>query len=165
VVVGLLLAQGSAGGPAAQTLEPLLGANSIRYEERPPYCSGPPILLHYHAPGVRDEVRAQLAAMRAGGMRALRLFIYHATDVRDNGSLVSSAGGRLAEPYRTNLADYLDDVRAAGFHELERHLQPVVRERSDRLHADSLRPWKARRELGVHRRHPAARESARAVDD
>jgi hypothetical protein len=124
VVAGLLLVPAGAAGPAAQPLEPLLGANFIRYEERPPYCSGPPILLHYHEPGVRDEVQTQLAAMRAGGMRALRLFIYHATDVRDNGSLVSSEGGRLAEPYRTNLADYLDDVRAAGFTSLNVTFNP-----------------------------------------
>ena len=124
MAAGLLLVPAGAAGPAAQPLEPLLGANFIRYEERPPYCSGPPILLHYHEPGVRDGVRAQLAAMRAAGMRALRLFIYHASDVRDNGSLVSSAGGRLAEPYRTNLADYLDDVRAAGFTSLNVTFNP-----------------------------------------
>lgn len=104
-------ARPSAGNPPA----PLLGADWIRYREDAPYCSGPPILLHYHEQGVREQLRAELSAMRAAGMRALRLFIYHATDVRDNSSLVSSAGGRLAEPYRTNLADFLDDVRAAGF--------------------------------------------------
>lgn len=93
---------------------PLLGANWIRYGEKRPQCYGPPILLHYHEPAVRMQLRAELAAMRAAGMRALRLFVYHTT-AGDGVWLVPSAGGRLPEPYRTNLTDFLDDVRAAGF--------------------------------------------------
>jgi hypothetical protein len=114
-LAGAVLGLVGAASPEPQPLQPLLGANFIRYEERPPYCGGPAILLDYHEPGVRDLVRSQLAAMRAAGMRALRLFIYHASNVRGNDSFLSSAGGRLAEPYRTNLTEYLDDVRAAGF--------------------------------------------------
>ena len=110
-----LIAGGGSYSAEKRTL-PLLGADWIRYDEQPPYCGGPPIIVHYHEPGIRTRLQAQLAAMRAAGMRALRLFVYHASDVRDQSNwLVSSAGGRLAEPYRTNLAEFLDDVRAAGF--------------------------------------------------
>ena len=67
----------------------------------------------YYSPGVREIVRQQLAAMRAAGMRAMRLIFYHASQPLDN--LVPSTGGRLAEPFRTNLVRYLQDLRAAGF--------------------------------------------------
>jgi hypothetical protein len=116
VVAGLLLVPAGAAGPDAPPPKPLLGANFIRYWERPPNCGGPSVLLKYQISSVRDIVRNQLAAMRAAGLSTLRLFIYHATNIRgDEYGLISSAGGRLAEPYRTNLAQFLDDVRAAGF--------------------------------------------------
>ena len=58
---------------------PLLGANFIRYDEMPPHCGGPSIVYYYDSPGVRGTVRQQLAAMRAAGMRAMRLIFYHAS--------------------------------------------------------------------------------------
>lgn len=105
---------GRGGDRATATSIPLLGADWIRFDETRPECHGQPILLHYHERGVRARLRAELGAMRAAGMRALRLFVYHTT-AGDGVWLVPSAGGRLPEPYRTNLIDFLDDVRAAGF--------------------------------------------------
>lgn len=102
-----------AGEAASRSLPPLLGANFIRYEAMPPRCGGPSIVYNYDRPGAREVVRRQLAAMRAAGMRAMRLIFYHASEAE--GDLIPSAGGRLAEPYRTNLVHYLQDVRAAGF--------------------------------------------------
>lgn len=110
VMLGLL---GAGASAATSRPPPLLGANFIRYEETPPYCGGPSIVANYGAPGVREVVRKQLAAMRAAGMRATRLFLYHASE--GEGDLIPSAGGRLMEPYRTNLVQYLQDLRAAGF--------------------------------------------------
>jgi hypothetical protein len=52
--------------------------------------------------------------MRAAGSRALRTVFVHSTE-GDPWSYLPSAGGRLPEPYRTNLVNYLRDVRAAGF--------------------------------------------------
>ena len=52
--------------------------------------------------------------MRAAGMRALRLVFYHSSE-GDQWTIMRSSGGRLAEPYRTNLVRYVRDVRAAGF--------------------------------------------------
>jgi len=111
----LLLVTLSAGAGSAATSRPppLLGANFIRYEETPPQCGGPTIVYYYDRPDVRETVRQQLAAMRAAGMRAMRLIFYHASQAAPN--LVPSTGGRLAEPYRTNLVHYLQDLRAAGF--------------------------------------------------
>lgn len=92
---------------------PLLGGDFIRYEETPPFCGGPSIVSSYGSPGVRGIVREELAAMRAAGMRATRLFLYHASD--GEGDIIPSKGGSLGEPYRTNLVHYLQDLRAAGF--------------------------------------------------
>ena len=103
---------------------PLLGANFIRYDEMPPHCGGPSIVYYYDSPGVRGTVRQQLAAMRAAGMRAMRLIFYHASQAAPN--LVPSTGGRLAEPYRTNLVHYLQDLRAAGFSSVTVAFNPWV---------------------------------------
>jgi len=113
LAVLLVVLGAGAGSATSGAPPPLLGADFIRYEETPPYCGGPSIVYNYGAPGVRDIVRQQLTAMRAAGMRATRLFLYHAS--QGEGDLIPSTGGRLSEPYRTNLVRYLQDLRAAGF--------------------------------------------------
>ena len=113
LVLLLVVLLAGAGAATIRSVPPLLGANFIRYEAMPPRCGGPSIVYNYDRPGVRETVRGQLAAMRAAGMRAMRLIFYHASE--GEGDLIPSAGGRLAEPYRTNLVDYLQDLRAAGF--------------------------------------------------
>lgn len=113
LAVLLVVLGAGAGAATSRSSPPLLGANFIRYEETPPYCGGPSIVYNYGAPGVREVVRQQLAAMHAAGMRATRLFLYHASQAE--GDLIPSTGGRLMEPYRANLVHYLQDLRAAGF--------------------------------------------------
>lgn len=113
LAVLLLVLCAVAGAATTRSLPPLLGANFIRYEETPPNCGGPSLVYNYNRLGVREAVRRQLAAMRAAGMRAMRLIFYHASQAGDN--LVPSTGGRLMEPYRANLVHYLQDLRAAGF--------------------------------------------------
>jgi hypothetical protein len=108
------LAVAAAGAAAGGGGGPLLGANYFHYEDVPPACSGVGIVHDYDHPGVRGIARQQLAAMRAAGMRALRLVFYHSSE-GDQWNLMRSSGGRLAEPYRTNLVRYVRDVRAAGF--------------------------------------------------
>jgi hypothetical protein len=80
--------------------------------------SGTPILTTYERLGVRHRVRLQLAAMHAAGLDSLRLMIWNSVQGDDSSGVVSSATGRLEEPYRTNLIEYLRDVRAAGFESL-----------------------------------------------
>ena len=114
VLAAVVLAAGGGSATPANPSAPLLGANYLHYRDTPPNCSGPGIVSRYDRPGIRALVRSQLAAMRAAGMRSLRLLVYHSS-VGDEWGLAGSAGGRLSEPYRTNLVQYLQDVRAAGF--------------------------------------------------
>jgi hypothetical protein len=79
---------------------------------------GTPILTTYNQAGVRHRVRLQLAAMHAAGLDSLRLLIWNSVHGDDQSGVVSSATGHLEEPYRTNLIEYLSDVRAAGFESL-----------------------------------------------
>jgi hypothetical protein len=109
----VLAASGSAATSGTRP-QPLLGVNYLHYHDTPPNCSGLGIVRQYDRPEIRRLVRLQLAAMRAAGMRSLRLLVYH-TSAGDEWGLAGSAGGRLSEPYRTNLVRYLQDVRAAGF--------------------------------------------------
>lgn len=111
----LALAAVVGGADARSTATgPLLGANFTHFGNTPPNCYGLGIIHHYDRPGVRKLVRTQLAAMRAAGLRTLRTLFYHSSE-GDEWSFMPSSGGRLAEPYRSNLIRYLIDVRAAGF--------------------------------------------------
>jgi len=104
----------------------LIGANYTHYVS--PSCSldlSYGIVTQYDWPGVRARVRAQLAAMRAAGIQSLRLLLWYMSDAAgQDWGVVSSAGGQLAEPYRSNLIHYLSDVRQAGFAQLTLSLGP-----------------------------------------
>lgn len=105
-----------AGDP---TDPPLIGAAYGHWRAIGCSVDGAGILATYGQAGVRPRVRLQLAAMRAAGIETLRLPLRHRTDATgEEGGSVSSAGGRLPEPYRTNLIRYLQDVRAARFERL-----------------------------------------------
>ena len=94
----------------------ILGANSIEYAGGdPPNCFGPSILFDYGVRDIRPRVRNQLAAMAAAGMKSLRVFLVFDYDTSENPFFVPARSGRLEEPFRTNLANYLSDIRAAGF--------------------------------------------------
>jgi hypothetical protein len=65
-------------------------------------------------------IRQQLAAMRAAGVDVLRTFVWNMHDAGgQTWGVISSAGGTLPVVARSNLISYLEDVRAAGFKELE----------------------------------------------
>jgi hypothetical protein len=111
----LALIPAASGGRVAS---PLIGANYTHYVN--PGCSlDYGIITHYDWPGVRRRVRAQLAAMRTAGIQSLRLLLWYMSDATgQNWGIVSSGGGRLAQPYRSNLIDYLSDVRQSGMEQL-----------------------------------------------
>jgi hypothetical protein len=119
-----LVAAASGGSTPASAKEsasvPLIGANYTHYVS--PSCSlelSYGIVTHYDLRGVRARVRAQLAAMRAAGIQSLRLLLWYMSDATGQSwGVVSSGGGHLAEPYRSNLIHYLGDVRRAGFVQL-----------------------------------------------
>jgi hypothetical protein len=74
------------------------------------------VVLHYDSPGVRRLVRSQLAAMHAAGLKTIRILLWHMTDITGHDwGVLPSAGGKLVEPYRSNLIRFAADVRTAGF--------------------------------------------------
>lgn len=117
---------GSSAAFRAEVQAPLIGANYSHYENKNCSLDDTGIVSRYHQPGVRRRVRAQLAAMRSAGIETLRLLLWHMTDVGSHRwGVVSSAGGRLSEPERSNLIRYLRDVHAAGFAQLTVSFGPM----------------------------------------
>jgi hypothetical protein len=118
VVLGLVLV---APATPARTdgVAPLIGANYSHYRNANCSLDDTGIVSQYGEPGVRQRVRAQLAAMRSAGIETLRLLLWHMTDVGPHRwGVVSSAGGRLPEPERSNLIRYLLDIRSARYSRL-----------------------------------------------
>jgi hypothetical protein len=118
-VFAFALPSAAARGADAGGGSPLIGADYTHY--RYPNCdlNDGGIIVDYNRPGVRTTVQRQLAAMRAAGLEALRLLLWHVTDASGlRWGIVSSDDGHLSEPYRSNLIHYLSDVRKAGFAQL-----------------------------------------------
>jgi hypothetical protein len=114
--IGVTVAGLAAGGSTADPAPVLVGAAYAHWAT--PACSpnGTGIVATYDQPGVRRRVRLQLAAMRAAGIASLRLLLWHMSDISgQDWGVIPSAGGRLVQPYRSNLINYLRDVRAADF--------------------------------------------------
>jgi hypothetical protein len=106
-----LVAPATAGDPSI-----LLGADSIEYAGgTPPDCFGPSLLYDYGQQRVRTLVQNQLAAMAASGFSSMRVFLVYDYSLSENPYFVPAQSGRLEEPFRTNLTNYLRDIRAAGF--------------------------------------------------
>ena len=111
--------RGFARNVAAGSSAPLLGVNVTEYTGgEPPRCWGASVLYDYGQPAVRALVRDQLAAMRAGGVESIRLFLTYDDTTAENPYFVPARSGRLEEPWRSNLINYLSDARAAGFVQL-----------------------------------------------
>jgi hypothetical protein len=120
VAIGIAL-PGSVGADASASgaAVPLVGAAYAHWATFGCSVNGTGIVATYDQPGVRNRVRLQLAAMRAAGLDSLRLLLWHVTDTSgQDWGVVPSAGGRLVEPYRSNLIYYLSDVRKAEFESL-----------------------------------------------
>jgi hypothetical protein len=125
LVVGLTFA-GSSTARQAEAPPPLIGANYSHFNNENCSLDDTGIVRHYDVPGVRPRVNAQLRAMRSAGIETLRLLLWHMTDVGSHRwGVVSSSGGRLSEPERSNLIRYLRDVRSAGFAQLTVSFGPM----------------------------------------
>lgn len=73
------------------------------------------IVATYDQPGVRALVQSQLAAQHTSGFTTLRTLVWNMHDATgQRWGVISSANG-LVEPYRTNLAQFAADIRAAGY--------------------------------------------------
>jgi len=107
------LARSARVGVAGQV--PLIGADLVNTDPLPPHCWNGSIVPDYGKPGVRARMQDDLAAMRAAGLQTFRIFLYHEHGDPVNTNVMSSSGGRLSEPFRTNLINLLTDIRKAGF--------------------------------------------------
>jgi hypothetical protein len=107
---------------------PLIGANYTHYEFRNCTFDDTNILLSYHLPGVAERVHAQLLQMRRAGIATIRTVIWHTTDAgRHTWGVVSSGGGKLHEPNRTNLIRFLTEIRKFGFARFTAVFEPKYR--------------------------------------
>jgi hypothetical protein len=94
---------------------PLIGADLGPTDPVVPHCWNDSIVPEYGRPGVRTEMQDDFAAMRAAGLQTFRIFLYHEHGDPVNTNVMSSSGGHISEPFRTNLINLLTDIRAAGF--------------------------------------------------
>jgi hypothetical protein len=128
LVIGLavITCAGAAGATRTAVAPPLIGANYSHHTTLSCSLDDTAIIGHYQERGARRRVQGQLGAMRAAGVETLRLLLWHMTDANGHRwGVVSSSGGRLSEPVRSNLIRYLRDVRAAGFERLTLSFAPM----------------------------------------
>lgn len=79
------------------------------------------ILPNYTKPGVRTQVQQQLAVMINRGMRRLSIGIHFAdgnTPQTRAGTVIDASDGAKVSQVQANLAQFLGDIEAAGFHEV-----------------------------------------------
>jgi hypothetical protein len=95
---------------------PLIGANYTHYDFKGCGSSDTGILTNYQIGAIRSKVHRELFSMRKNGVATLRMIIWHMTNPSHQlWGPVPSAGGRLGEPYRSNLINYLREVKRFGF--------------------------------------------------
>lgn len=82
------------------------------------------IVKNYDLSGVRSTVQSQLGMMAAGGQRRLRVALYF-SDVASTGTVVQTPNGVFPAQYLTNLQNYLADIKAAGYQEVEVGMFPL----------------------------------------
>jgi hypothetical protein len=105
---------------------PLIGADLGPTDPVVPHCWNDSIVPEYGRPGVRTEMQDDFAAMRAAGLQTFRIFLYHEHGDPVNTNVMSSSGGHISEPFRTNLINLLTDIRAAGFLQVTLAFNPGV---------------------------------------
>jgi hypothetical protein len=96
-------------------------------------CSWVPygIIKNYHSltpeatSTVRAVVQSQLAQMFSSGQRRLRIGLYFSRDPFENDGTTVMIQGSLPAQIKANLANYLADIRSAGFSEIIIGLFPL----------------------------------------
>jgi hypothetical protein len=74
------------------------------------------IVLHYDRPGMRRLVRSELVAMHVAGIQTVRILLWNMSDITgQDWGVIPSSGGKIPEPYRSNLIRFASDVHSAGF--------------------------------------------------
>jgi hypothetical protein len=64
--------------------------------------------------------------MHAAGLSTLRLGLWNADDLSLGASLIPTRSGGLVEPYKSNLREFVTDIRAAGFASLTISFSPYA---------------------------------------
>jgi hypothetical protein len=105
-------------------MSPLVGTDYVSQ------LMGSGILARYDLPGVRETVKQQLAQMKQDGVEAIRInlpiwntvadpefqtTLFGNTTPRSGWGWIPADDQKILEPYRTNVANYAADVKAAGF--------------------------------------------------
>ncbi len=98
------------------------------------------IIAKYDQSGVRNTVQSQLATMYSNGVRSIRFIIWHMTDATgQTWGVIPSAGGAITEPYKTNLINYLTDIKNAGFARVTVSFGPEWTNAPDQTNYDSTK--------------------------
>ena len=103
--------------PATLSSQPYVGVNFTHYGNQ---LEGYSIIQNYHDASVCLQVQSHLTAMRSNGAQTVRILIWHydAATAQDWGVIphrLSSGNIGIPEPYRSNLINYLQDIKSAGF--------------------------------------------------
>jgi len=124
--LGFLAALISCGGGGSAPTQPtgpqklpaaLGGSNYAWYQLDPP-CTREPYGVIYNYNTATSTINSQLQQMYSNGQRRLRIPMYFARGI-NSGTIMDSTGGNLAPQFRSNLANLLAAIKAAGFEEVE----------------------------------------------
>lgn len=98
---------------------PLIGVNYTHTSFAGCSPNGTGIIADGQRAGIGPTAVRQLTQMRREGVDALRLIVWHMSDpTRQDWGVIPSASGRIDEPYRTNLINYLRTARRLGYRRL-----------------------------------------------
>ncbi|MEM5871705.1 MAG: hypothetical protein QW051_02415, partial [Candidatus Aenigmatarchaeota archaeon] len=76
------------------------------------------IIYTYHYPGVRERVKEQLVIMKRSGIEGISLPFWFQSEIdslKRYWGIIPSATGKIEEPYRSNLINFLTDVKNTDF--------------------------------------------------
>lgn len=103
-------------GPSGR---PLLGANYTHVSFAGCSWENNGILAARNSAALHQQLDRQLTAMRREGVETIRTIVWHTTAPGGTTwGVIPSAGGRLSEPYRHNLAALAAETRRLGFRRL-----------------------------------------------
>jgi len=103
---------------------PLIGTNYAHYlvtNCKLPNNDNHGIIYEYHLSGVRSKVQEQLSTMKLNGVESLRFILWFQTEVdsmQRYWGVIPSGTGKIEEPYRSNLTNFVTDIKNAGFERL-----------------------------------------------
>jgi hypothetical protein len=95
-----------------------LGGSDYGWYYLAPPCNREPYGVIYNYNTAAATINAQLQLMYNNGQRRLRIPIFFARGI-NSGTIMDSTGGNLSSQFRSNLANFLAAIKAAGFLDIE----------------------------------------------